>query len=176
MSFVLDETPGDGTCCICGNSYTYNGMTRHVKKCAVEHLASDNAPEWLHIRLRSFDITLRPARWLHVLANSAASLQQLDTYLREVWFGGGEKPSEFDIARTIFANEPAELKNPKYPVEPMTPALGEVLRRGTELRYAYELEKCRSLVDGKIYGHLPRPRLLEEGVSPTPDIVGLACS
>jgi hypothetical protein len=112
--------------------------------------------------------------WSSKLANPAASLRQLDRHLREVWFEGGEQPSEFDIIRTIYARDPAQVNNPKYPVEQMTPALGEVLRRGTELRYAYELEKCKSLVEGKIYGHLPRPRLLEEDVSPVPDVVALA--
>ncbi|MFP4599484.1 MAG: hypothetical protein ACLFVJ_14590 [Persicimonas sp.] len=176
MSFLFDDTPGDGTCCLCENSYTYNGMARHVKKCAADHLDSDGAPEWLHIRLRAHDITRDPLRWQHVLANPAASLHQLDTHLREAWFGGSEGLGCFDITRTIYASAPAQLANPRYPVEPMTPNLGDVLRRGTELSYMYEVKNFRRFGKAKIYGHLRRPRLHCEDASPTPEIVTLARS
>lgn len=154
----LDREPNEGTCRICEETFTYQGITRHLKNCVNESSAAHDPSEWLHVRFRSAGIATKPY-WLHTLVDPVNSLERLDTYLREIWYRTGNDRSEFSLTRTIYSSHPEQTGDRKYPVESMDCRIGDMIEQGTEIRYRFELQSSRSVVRGKVYGRLPVPDL-----------------
>lgn len=168
----LDNDPNDGTCRICGNSFTYQGMTRHLKRCIGQHAVPRDSSQWLHIRLRLWAIATN-SHWVHVLVDPMESLQSLDAYLRQIWCRDHDGLSEFDLTRTIYASDLEKIGDRKYPVESMDRRIETVIQKGTEIRHSYEVGAERSMVTGKVYGRSPVPELEPEN-NPVPGVMTVA--
>lgn len=52
----------DGRCTLCGDTYTKQGMTRHLRSCKQEHVADGDEPTF-HL---SIGDTYRTDYWMHV--------------------------------------------------------------------------------------------------------------
>ncbi len=72
-----------GTCALCGYWSTKAGITRHLKRCRLEHDDEQGrATRLYHLRVEgAYD----PAYWLDVEVPSALTFRDLDAFLREIW-------------------------------------------------------------------------------------------
>lgn len=103
-----------GTCLFCNKSFTRAGMTKHLMACPERKKAHDRvkrkAPAQNHYHLTLVE-ERRPDYWLHIEMKGAASLEDLDTYLRCIWleccghmsqfFEGGFWKTDVAISATL---------------------------------------------------------------------------
>jgi len=169
---VPDTDPGDGPCRICDATYTYNGITRHLRRCVAEQ-AGDDAPSWIHLRFKSFTTASKP-HWLHLLANPEAPLRRLDDHLREVWYFGTTVSTRLAISTETHSRRP----NPEDPsdeaVDEMTEPMSEILEPNPEFNYFYAPQRSRLMLLGKVYSEgLPPPKTFRK-TSPEADVHTLA--
>ena len=115
----MSRTPQTkGRCVYCQGEFGKAGMAKHLAGCAARREAvaradgKRGAGETL-VHLRVQDLTAGGQFWLHLEARGAATLEDLDAYLRAVWLEccghmsqfsvGGWRGEEIDLARRIDA-------------------------------------------------------------------------
>jgi hypothetical protein len=71
-----------GTCALCGHQAAKAKMVAHLTACVIAHEPASATQPLLMLRL---DAAHDPRYWILVEARADASLQQLDTFLRQLW-------------------------------------------------------------------------------------------
>lgn len=127
-----------GKCALCGAVYSKAGMTKHLTKCALQHLASTTAggrgqQRILHVTIEG---SYAPLYWMHLAAPSTATLEDLDGFLRDLWLECCGHLSMFRIGGTDFyvdSTSARELGGRTMNVE-----LGRVLAPGVKFDHEYD--------------------------------------
>ncbi len=70
----------DGTCFVCGETYTKRGMTRHLRACLPAEETGRKPVTVLRITGEH-----RSDYWIHVAVDATTTLRTLDAFLRQFW-------------------------------------------------------------------------------------------
>jgi len=177
----------EGMCRVCGESWTGQGITSHIKRCVSDHAELGAVHHGLLVGARADGPAGR--YWLYLLVRPEAELAALDAALRERWFEA-DAPSVFEIEGTRYVRSiggpegskvsddlesseetdgavddetdaPDEQELP--PIEPMTVDLGAVLRPRMECRYLHD-PRDPTEAELTVYDPYPVPdAVVEEG-------------
>lgn len=86
---MSEEHPLPGTCAFCGREFKRAGMTRHLAACQQRAEAISTAARSRRRAQRLLHLQVRDAWggdfWLHLEIDGAATMGDLDEYLREIW-------------------------------------------------------------------------------------------
>jgi hypothetical protein len=129
----------DGTCRLCGETYTGQGITSHLKRCLADHANQGALHHGLLVGVRADGFGGR--YWFYMLVRPEASLFELDAHLRETWLESLGRPSAFEIEGIQYLNtlEAGEVEDDS-PVQSMDTDVGAVVRPRTEFDYLYDLQ------------------------------------
>ena len=83
----------DGRCTLCGETYTKQGMTRHLRSCTQDHVDAGDRPTF-HL---SIGDAYRTDYWMHVEIEQETTLAALDEFLRDIWLDCCGHMSSFTI-------------------------------------------------------------------------------
>ena len=92
-----------GKCIFCQNDYTRTGMTRHLETCKTRKaaIAAASAPG-----IRLFHLTVQgaynAAYWMNLEIPASATLQDLDSFLRDTWVECCGHLSSFEIIGSTY--------------------------------------------------------------------------
>lgn len=134
----------EGTCRLCGETFTKGRMARHLKSCIPKHAAPESAgssasTSFFHLQVEG---RRRSQYWLHLEVSAQAALEDLDTFLRGIWLECCGHLSAFSIAGTdYYAPEAGRLQG-----ERMDVPLEEVLRPGLGFTHEYDFGTPTELV------------------------------
>lgn len=128
-----------GKCGLCGGTFSKAAMTKHLKSCKEKRAASETSsakPKRRKTKILHLVVQGRYLQeyWMHLEAQSDATLEDLDRFLRYTWLECCGHMSAFTIQGTTY--EVAE--NPFMEVELMNVALGEVLSPGMKFYHDYD--------------------------------------
>jgi hypothetical protein len=119
-----------GACGYCGRTVTRTGMARHLPACAKRREAVTAAGQktggnrtWIHLQVQD---GWNGSYWLHLEMDAAATLEQLDRYLRAIWLECCGHLSQFSAGGW------------RGRVFPMRAKAGQVFRPGAELTHIYD--------------------------------------
>lgn len=102
----------EGHCTVCGETYTKQGMTRHLTSCLADLPATDE-PSLVYLRIGA---TGRSDYWLHLAVDQTTTLDTLDAFLRELWLECCGHMSRFTIGKTQYT-KPYSQDEPMLGVE-----------------------------------------------------------
>ncbi|MFB6296799.1 MAG: hypothetical protein ABEH66_08205 [Halobacteriales archaeon] len=147
----------DGTCYLCGESYTGRGMTRHLRSCKDDHAAAADG-RTVHLKVSGAH---RPEYWLHLGVDAGATLADVDDVLRAVWLECCGHLSAFEIDGVRYEKPLPDDGPAYYERRGMDVAVGEVLAADQEVTYEYDFGTTSALsvqvVDAGPYDTGPRP-------------------
>jgi len=151
----------DGTCRLCGDTYTGTGISSHVKRCLADHADIAAIHHGLLVGLRADGPAGR--YWMYVLVRPEVPLAELDEFLRDVWFEPGDTASGFSIEETQYLSrfDDANADAEDAPVESMNVDLGAVLRPRMEGTYTFEPREPTT-VELTVFDPYPCPETLVE--------------
>ncbi|MFB6375209.1 MAG: hypothetical protein ABEN55_19285 [Bradymonadaceae bacterium] len=184
----------EGTCRICGESWTGQGITSHIKRCVSDHANLGAVHHGLLVGMRADGPAGR--YWAYVLVRPEASLATLDAALRELWFADDGAPSVFDIEGTRYvssigetevsteseesgeaeapeksdkaeeseASEEADESDEMPAIEPMSVDVGATIRPRMDFRYLYDPQDPTE-VELTVYDPYPVPDSLLDAES-----------
>lgn len=121
-----------GVCALCGKHTTKSGMTRHLKTCPANHDSPSGRTARL-LRLRVED-TWTPLFWMDLEMKAGATLEDLDSFLRDTWLECCGHLSAFHIEGEDYMlpgfTEPGERS--------MRTKLGDTLPSGSRFEHVYD--------------------------------------
>ncbi len=123
-----------GACQLCGHEAPRAQMARHLAACAPAHDKGSRADPIVQLHIEAEGA---PAYWLHVEGRDSASLEQLDSLLREVWLECCGHMSAFRLGGTELSK-----RSP----------LGSLQRKGVAFQYEYDFGSTTAL-RGKVLGY-----------------------
>jgi len=126
----------DGTCLLCGETYTKRGMTRHVRACLPDSRDVDGTPTTL-LRITGEH---RSDYWLHALVENEATLSTLDSFLRDLWLECCGHMSSFTIDGVEYVKPYQDNQGSTFgaPRRSMDIAIGGALDAVEECSYVYD--------------------------------------
>lgn len=92
-----------GACVFCGREMTKGGLSRHLKTCPQrqEAIQAAESKEKARPKQRLYHLQIQDAWssdfWLHLEMNGAATLNELDRYLRAIWLECCGHLSQFSV-------------------------------------------------------------------------------
>ena len=114
-------------------------MTRHLKSCLTHPANESGEPgrrgECFHLLVED---AYRPEYWLHLSVPSAAKLEDLDDYLREIWLECCGHLSAFDINGTLYDRGSYGSFMLDLGSVTMDVALWEVAATGKRFKHVYD--------------------------------------
>lgn len=93
----------DGTCFLCGETYTKRGMTRHLRSCLPEEQTGQKPVTVLRIAGEH-----RSDYWIHVAVDATTTLRTLDAFLRGFWLECCGHMSAFTLGDVRFVRPYSE--------------------------------------------------------------------
>ncbi|TWI70305.1 hypothetical protein LZ24_02315 [Desulfobotulus alkaliphilus] len=72
-------------CQICNSEYTRSGMSRHIKNCLGKHFKTSGNGTAKRVFYLHIHATYNQDYFLHILMKENARLEDLDTFLRNIW-------------------------------------------------------------------------------------------
>lgn len=127
----------DGRCTLCGETYTKQGMTRHLRSCTQNHVDAGDRPTF-HL---SIGDAYRTNYWMHVEIEQETTLAALDEFLRDIWLECCGHMSSFTIDDVEYVKPYTEEESMLgFGVErrDMDISLGELLEGGLEFTHEYD--------------------------------------
>jgi len=123
-----------GTCVYCKKTYAKSGMSRHLKACKARKAAiAGQAPE---TRLFHLVVEGSPDHWLHLEVPAAATLRDLDQFLRDIWL---ECCGHLSMFRIMDRNFMSTMFDDWYSDDlDMNYELGAVLAPGVQFFHEYD--------------------------------------
>lgn len=148
----------DGSCRLCGETYTGTGISSHVKGCLTEHADIAAVHHGLLVGARADGAAGR--FWLYAIVEPEATLADLDLYFRNRWFEDEpEVESAFVIEETHYLSAiPDELEEGRD-VEAMGVDVGAVLRPRMECTYLFDPRRPTE-VELRVFDPYPHPEQL----------------
>lgn len=161
----------DGPCRLCGETYTGQGITSHLKRCLADHANQGALHHGLLVGVRADGYGGR--YWLYMLVRPEASLFDLDGHLRATWLESIGRPSAFDIEGRQYPNTlEADEVGSDSPIRSMDTDVGSVIRPRTDFKYLYDLQH-RDRFELVVYDPYPCPSSLVDDPSEA-DVVTVA--
>ncbi|OGF68154.1 MAG: hypothetical protein A2Y62_19605 [Candidatus Fischerbacteria bacterium RBG_13_37_8] len=136
--------PG-GKCNFCGNRYSVQGMSAHLKKCVEKDKQDQALLQNKIIKLSSiFHIVVRGEcfYWLQIEADGKTTLYELDSFLRDIWVECCMHLSMFRINDINYSYSPMK----EYDERSMNVALHKALKPGTRFDYEYDFGSTTHLI------------------------------
>ncbi len=98
-----------GICRFCQGEFAKSKMTQHLKSCKAR-FASMARPEGDEQRLFHLFVegAYRPGYWMHLEVPAAATLSDLDDFLRDTWLECCGHLSEFEIGDVSYSSQPED--------------------------------------------------------------------
>lgn len=99
----INEEPLNGKCSLCGGIYSKAAMRKHLELCTMtkKSLGSDTTR-----KRNTFHIVVEgvhhPEYWMRLEANADATLEDLDSFLRDTWLECCGHMSAFTIQKTRY--------------------------------------------------------------------------
>lgn len=133
-----------GICALCGETFSKQAMTRHLKKCLANVVAPARANPQTTFYL-VVEGAHQPMYWLHVEAPTSATLRTLDRFLRDTWVECCGHLSAFTIEGVSYELDTGGIDSmwvnmfgpPRRP-RSMAATLKSILHPG--LRFGYEYD------------------------------------
>lgn len=150
-----------GKCYFCKETFNKEGMTRHLQSCSKRNniLKTFSANKNIK-KVKIFHIVAEgndylSDYWLHIEAPATATLEELDSLLRDVWLECCGHLSLFRIGDELYFSEPDE----NWEQEDMNIELGNVLSPNKKFYHEYDFGsttylklKVASENDGEVKG------------------------
>jgi hypothetical protein len=132
-------------CPSCGKEYTKSGLGRHLLSC----LGSGEGT-LLVVEARG-----SKAYWLFLVASPEATLQELDSLLRDTWLECCGHMSQFEIEGTRYVSTVFDEGGFGFgpPQQPMTATIASVLQPGSRFDYEYDFGSTTELT-GRVVGRV----------------------
>lgn len=127
----------EGRCTLCGETYTKQGMTRHLRSCKKDQMDSGTESTF-HLAIGD---AYRTDYWMHIEIEHETTLTTLDDFLRDVWLECCGHMSSFTIGDVEYVKPfSEEVAISGFGVErrDMEIALGAVLEDGMEFTHEYD--------------------------------------
>ena len=140
-----------GTCSFCGEIFTTRTISQHLAACAkrqeaetklAHHKKAKTTPLY-HLQVEGAGFFGK--YWLHIELPAAATLRQLDQFLRDIWLECCGHLSAFEIAGQRYAVSP--LNDPFFGVSERSMAvkLSDVAQLGAKWDYEYDFGTTSAL-------------------------------
>jgi hypothetical protein len=157
MVIMIDKTifggiAMDGKCYYCGKEISKRGISRHLKSCAArkEYAEKHVSGKKKLVSLYVLNIADKydPNYWIYAAIHENAKLEDLDTFLREVWLECCGHLSAFEIdgvsydSKGDYDGDDWEL----YEDENMDKKIKEIIDLGDKFSYEYDFGSTTSLV------------------------------
>jgi hypothetical protein len=132
-----------GHCALCQGAFSKAGMTRHLATCSG---AASSKPSGgrrgasrhpLHLIVAGRD---RPEYWMHLEVPATATLEELDSFLRQTWLECCGHLSAFTIDGESYSADPEDGDRS------MTATVGRILRPGLRLLHEYDFGTTTELL------------------------------
>ena len=136
-----------GKCKYCGKEYTMSYMKKHLSTCKArqEKLAAEKGAR----QCGYFELAIYPKYdknyWLFIEIRETASLEDLDSFLRDIWLECCGHLSAFEIEGVRYESMPAELFFWGEPAKSMNGKLNTVLEKGMTIDYEYDFGSSTDL-------------------------------
>jgi len=127
-----------GKCYLCGGTFSKSGMTKHLKSCPKRETASEKPSSRRRPRKsKIFHLVVEgsylPYYWMHLELPANATLEDLDSFLRDIWLECCGHLSAFRIEGKEYLSEPSEFDEEGMDVE-----LSDVLSPGMKFSHEYD--------------------------------------
>ena len=133
---VRRQPTSRGQCGLCGRMFAKARMTTHLKSCTRKAQAGGGGKKNVAKR-PVFHIVVEgrylPEYWMHLEVPTAAKLELLDQFLRDVWLECCGHLSLFQIGDTFYSVSPADMDD-----EPMSARLRDVVGPGVTFHHQYD--------------------------------------
>ena len=145
----MARVSSNGSCVLCGRSFSKSGMSRHLKSCREENSGGEDASGHRPGRGRQgFHLAVegryRPEYWLHLEIAGDAPLGALDNFLRRTWLECCGHLSAFVIGgKSHFLEDREEFAD--LDDRDMEESLVQVLRPGTRFVHEYDFGSTTEL-------------------------------
>jgi hypothetical protein len=141
--------PSQGTCAFCKGTFPRAGMTRHLKSCAAYQATLSSSQGRRASQTRFFHLFVEgsdaPEFWLHLDVRAAATLGDLDQFLRDIWLECCGHLSSFQIENRYYEKDTGavdgmwvEFFGTPGPPQSMNVHLSSVLRPGLKFSHDYD--------------------------------------
>ena len=137
-----------GKCKYCGKEYTVSYMGKHLSTCKMRQNQLD--AESGNKRCRYFELAIyakyNKDYWLYIEIRDTATLQDLDSFLRDIWLECCGHLSGFDINGSRYEVLPEEDFFWDEPAKSMNYKLNTVLEKGMLVDYEYDFGSTTELI------------------------------
>lgn len=128
-----------GKCYLCGGTFGKAGMTRHLQACRERQAGPETPLVGQGMREgRVFHIVVagrnRSEYWMHLEVPAAASLRDLDRFLRDTWLECCGHMSAFEIAGERYCSDPVGGLGGRS----MNAQIGKLLAPGVKFYHEYD--------------------------------------
>ncbi len=141
----MDKPTYPGTCNICGQTYNKAAMTNHIKACLRTRTADQGARQKQKTYVLSVDGDWRPEYWMFLEVPAAATLANLDQFLRDIWLECCGHLSAFTIGNIRYELDTGMVDSmwkdffgPSMPTKNMSARLYSVLKPGSKFHHEYD--------------------------------------
>ena len=128
-----------GKCSLCGGTFSKGAMTKHLKSCRLKKSVSEKtsggrSPQ----KTKRFHVVVEgrylPGYWMHLDIPASATLEALDSFLRQTWLECCGHMSAFTIKGARYSSWPME----EFDEKGMDVGLGEVASPRMEFLHEYD--------------------------------------
>ncbi|MBI4745083.1 MAG: hypothetical protein HY786_00695 [Deltaproteobacteria bacterium] len=135
----MKKTKSEGKCIFCSDTFSKAAMTRHLQSCKQRKAVIEALPVKGRTKsARIFHILVEgrylPEYWMHIEAPANATLEDLDSFLRETWLECCGHLSAFRIGGVSYS---ADTDN-EFGDEDIERVLGDVLSPGLKFYHEYD--------------------------------------
>ena len=128
-----------GQCHLCGSTFSKSAMTKHLKSCKQKEENIETSSPGRSLRKTKIFHLVVEARyssdyWMHLEVPADATLEVLDSFLRQIWLECCGHMSAFTIEGITYSVAPMA----EFDDENMGARLDEVLSPGMKFHYEYD--------------------------------------
>lgn len=128
-----------GKCSFCNEIFSQAAMTRHLKSCKQRKAVSETSSEKQNLqKTKSFHLVVEgrhsPEYWMHLSVPANTTLENLDSFLRDIWLECCGHLSAFTIEEIRYSISPMREYNEKG----MKVVLSDILSTGMKFYHEYD--------------------------------------
>lgn len=137
----MARTPNNGTCLLCQQKFTKAAITRHISACLDKKLSLKEESPKKSEPILMLEIVAYKIFWLVVEVRGRTTLDQLDTFLRDIWLECCGHLSQFTIHGQRYDSYCEDSDEQGMDIQ-----MGKVLSHGTHFEYTYDFGTSTDLV------------------------------
>lgn len=131
----MSKQKSEGKCSFCDNTFSKSGMTKHLASCEqrtdASKTLSGQKTKLFHLVVEGRDL---PEYWMHLEVSAKATLEDLDSFLRNIWLECCGHLSAFTIEGENYDDEGG-----------LEVTLGEALSPGMKFYHEYDFGSTTEL-------------------------------